>query len=347
MVYVSTLSVGTASRQAVMAAQSQLTTVEKELTSGTLADPGVTLGAQSGTLVSLSAQQNRLQTLTDTNALATTRLTATTSALDTLRTTAQSFLSTLTSASATGGSSSLADAAQTNLAALTSALNTSVSGQYIFGGINSGEKPMTDYVQSPPSANKQAVDTAFVASFGVSQTSTNASQISGTDLQSFLQGPFADLFGSASYGANWSSASDSPITSRISTTQSAQTSVSANEEPFRQLAQAYTTIAEFAGGNLSSDASQAAIASATTLINSALSGLTNVEAGVGITQSSISTANDSMSAQISLLSAQAGDLDGVDAYALSTKVSSLQTQIQASYELTAQLSSMSLAQYLV
>ena len=41
-----------------------------------------------------------------------------------------------------------------------------------------------------------------------------------------------------------------------------------------------------------------------------------------------------------------GRLDGVDAYALSTQVSSLQTQIQASYELTAQLQQMSLVNYL-
>lgn len=90
MVYISSLSLASISRQSTMQAQSDLADVQKELSSGTLADAGLTLGSRSGRLVDFSVAQNKLQTLTDTNALATTRLSATTSALDTLRTAATS-----------------------------------------------------------------------------------------------------------------------------------------------------------------------------------------------------------------------------------------------------------------
>ena len=346
MVYISSPSIATSSRLSLMQAQSDLATTQKELTSNALADPGLALGGRSARLVSLSVQQNRLQTITDTNSVATTRLTATNAALDTLRTAATSFLSTLTTASTAGGSSSLASGAKSALSALTGALNTSVGGDYIFAGINTDTQPSTAYVQSPASANKQAVDTAFSATFGTSQNSAAAASISGAAMQSFLDGPFASLFSAGAYGTTWSSASDQVITSQISAGETAQTSVGANQEPFRQLAQAYAMVTEFGGGTLSADATKAAVASASALVTKAISGLTNVQAGVGITQSSIATANDSMAAQITLLSTQSGDLDGVDTYALSVKLSSLQTQIQASYELTSKLQQMSLVNFL-
>jgi flagellar hook-associated protein 3 FlgL len=345
MIYISSPSISTASRQSIMQAQSALAKAQSELTSGTLADPGLSLGSGAGQLVTLSTEQNKLQTLTTTNGIASTRLTATTSALDALRTTASAFLTTLTTSGSTG-TSSLASTAQSNLAALTSTLNTAVSGQYIFGGINADTQPMTAYTDSPASANKQAVDGAFSTAFGTSQTSAGASAISGTDLQSFLDTQFASLFGASSFSGSWSTASDTVISSQIAPNQTAQTSVSANAESFRQLAQAYTTIKEFSSGTLSSGATQAAISSATSLISKALAGLTNMEAGVGVTQSAISSANESMSTQISLLSTRSSGLDGVDSYALSTQISNLQTQIRASYELTAQMQQMSLAMYL-
>ena len=165
-------------------------------------------------------------------------------------------------------------------------------------------------------------------------------------MQSFLGSSFSSLFSSASYKGTWSSASDQVQTSQISTTEAVDSSVSANASAFRQLAQAYTMVGEFTGSTMSSDAKQAVLTSAAALVTSALSGITNVEASVGAAQNSVSTANDSMATQLTLLQTQSSDLDGVDSYALTTKVSALQTQIQASYELTAKLQQMSLVNYL-
>lgn len=343
--YISSPSLATANRQSILQAQSALAKAQSELTSGTLADPGLSLGSGAGQLVTLSSEQNKLQTLTTTNGIATARLTATSSALDALRTTATAFLTSLTTSNSTG-TATLADTAQSNLSALTSTLSTTVSGAYIFGGINTDAQPLAGYSASPPSASKQAVDAAFSSAFGTAQTSAGASAIGGAALQSFLDTQFASLFSGSSWSSNWSSASNSTVTSQIAPGQSIQTSVSANAEPIRQLAQAYTIVKEFSSGTLSDDAKQAAISTATSLVSKAIAGLTNLGAGVGVTQSAISTANDSMATQISLLSTRSSDLDGVDAYALSTKISGLQTQLQASYELTAQMQQMSLAAYI-
>ena len=168
-------------------------------------------------------------------------------------------------------------------------------------------------------------------------------------MQGFLATQFAPLFSSANYTNTWSSASSQAITSRIAPEQSVTTSVSANSSAFQKLAQAYTMVSEFGGAPLNADANQAAMQTATGLVSSAITDLVTLQAGVGVAQSDVSTANDTMSAQIDLLTTQAGtlsQLSDTESYDISNQVTTLQTQIQASYEVTAKLQQMSLASYL-
>ena len=173
-------------------------------------------------------------------------------------------------------------------------------------------------------------------------------------MQGYLDGAFAGLFGPAAYAGTWSSAtpaapagSPPPVpTARISATETVATSVSANATPFRQLAQAYTMVKEFGGSNFGPDARQAVIASATKLVSAAMAGLTDAEAGIGQSQAAVSAADDRMGAQIDYLSKRSDDLVGVDPAALATQIAGLQTQIQASYAVTARLQQLSLVNYL-
>lgn len=345
MTSISTAALTAAPRLTVMQAQAALSKAQVELSSGSFADIGLGLGGDTGTYVSLAAQQGRLQSITASNSTTSATLTAATTALDALRTTASSFLSSLTQASSPGGvSGTLLATAGTNLDALTATLNTTVGGSALFGGINSAVAPMAAYTAT--SAAKAQVDASFSTAFGTPQGSSAAGSISGTAMQSYLDGAFSSLFGSANYKATWSSASDTVATAQVSATETVATSVSANADAFRQLAQAYTMVKEFGGANLGSDAGQAVIASASKLVSSALSGLTDAQAGIGLSQTTVSGADDRMASQISYLSTQAQAMVAVDPAALSTRISGLQTQIQASYEITSQLQQLSLVNYL-
>ncbi len=346
MTSISSYALTTAPRQTVSQAQAALSKAQVELSSGKLADIGLGLGGATGGYISLNAQQSRLQAIKDSNSTTTTTLTTANSVLDSLRTTATSFLASLTQSSGTGSvAGTLVATATANLASLTSSLNTSVDGTAIFGGINSGVAPMTAYTAG--SAAKTQVDQSFATAFpGLSQSSTSASTISGADMKTYLDGAFAGLFSSSTYAGTWSAASDTPPTAQISTTETIQTSVSANSDAFRQLAQAYTMVQEFGGSNFSSDAGQAVIARATSLVTSAMTGLTDAQAGIGLSQTAVSNANDRMTSQIDYLSTQSSALVEVDPSVLSTRISGLQTQIQASYEITSQLQQLSLVNYL-
>ena len=346
MTSISSYALAASPRLVVAQAQAALSKAQVELSSGgRLADIGLGLGSTTGTYLSLNAQQSRLQAIQSSNATTAATLTASTTALDTLRITASSFLTSLTQASSSGtAAGTLVTTAASNLDTLTSTLNTTVSGQAIFAGIDSDVQPMTAYTSG--SAPKAAVDGSFSTAFGTTPDSPSASTISGSDMQAYLQGAFADLFSASNYQGTWSSASDTVPTAQISTTETVATSVSANAEPLRQLAQAYTMVKAFGGTNFGSAAGQAVISAATQLVSSAVAGLTAAQAGIGLSQSAVSAANDRMTTQVNYLSTQSSAMVDVDVSTLSTQISGLQTQIQASYEVTSQLQQLSLVNYL-
>jgi flagellar hook-associated protein 3 FlgL len=232
------------------------------------------------------------------------------------------------------------------LQSLISTTNTTSNSQYVFAGINSRVAPMADYFSSTPSAAKTAIDAAFQTAFGCLPTDPAASSITAAQMQTFLSGPFAAQFSGANWTANWSSASSVNASGQIAPGETIDTSTNANQPGFQQLAEGYAMLGEFGGSQLSSTAQQAVASAATPLITQGLSSITSTEAGVGASLQRVSDATTSMSSQTSILQTQIGNLDNVDTSAVATQLTTLSTQLQVAYELTAQLQKMTLAQYL-
>jgi len=224
--------------------------------------------------------------------------------------------------------------------------NSTANGQYVFGGDTTGVAPIADYFSSTTSAAKSDIDAAFQSAFGFAPTSASASTISASDMQTFLSGAFANLFSGASWTTDWSSASNTDVTTQIAPGESATTSTNANQPGFQQLAEGYAMLAEFGGSSLSSATQQTVVTAATSLINQGISSLTTTEATLGVSQTRVTDANTSMSSQLTILQTQIGNLDNVDSQKIATQLSSLQTQLETAYQLTAQLQKMNLAQYL-
>ncbi|HUI21607.1 MAG TPA: flagellar hook-associated family protein [Methylocella sp.] len=344
--YISTQSISSAMRQSILQMQSELATSETELSTGDYADVGQTLGVQAGEDISLQNQVSYLQTVTNTNQTVSTRLGTTQTALASLQTIAQNLLnSVIENTGSTSNAGVIQATGQNDLQNLISTLNSSANGDYIFGGTNTGQQPITDYY-GPSAPNKSAVDSAFLATFGFSQTNAGVATISGANMQSFLDNQFAPLFQGTNWTSDWSAASSQALTNQISGTQTATTSVSANNTAFQQLAQAYTMLADLGTQSLSSSAYEAVTSTAQTLLSSAISNLTQLQANVGLVQSDVSSATNQMSLQMNILSTQVSNLESVNPYEVSTRITDLQTQIETSYSLTSQLQQLSLVKYL-
>jgi len=344
---VSTQYLGTAMLPAVTQAQSQLTTLEVESSTGQYADLGLQLGSQSGYELSLKNEYDQMQTLTTDNAIATTNLSAAQAALDSIRSGAQSALTSLTAMTAVSDdASTLQTLGSTSLQALIGSTNAASGQQFVFGGINSSAAPLTSYFSTPPSSAQTAVDQAFQTTFGFPPSSPLASSITTTALQSFLDGPFAAQFSGANWSSNWSSASSTNTTAEIAPGETITTSSNANQPGFQQLAQAYTMLNEFGGSALSQSAQQVLVTTAASLVTQGVSSMTTTEAEVGASLGQVTQANAAMSSQMTILQTQVGNLDDVDANSVATQLNTLTTQIETAYQITAKLQELSLAQYL-
>jgi flagellar hook-associated protein 3 FlgL len=205
---------------------------------------------------------------------------------------------------------------------------------------------MADYYSTPTSAAKTAIDQAFQTTFGFLPSDPQAANISASDMQSFLSGPFAALFQGASWSADWSSASSVNASAAIAPGQTVTTSTNANQPGFQQLAQAYAMLSEFGGSALSGDAKQTVATAAASLVAVGIDSMINVQAELGSTQNAVTSANNSMNSQLTILQGQISNLDNVNAAATAARISSLTNQIQMAYELTARLQQLNLAQYL-
>ncbi|HEY1454637.1 MAG TPA: flagellar hook-associated family protein [Roseiarcus sp.] len=333
--------------QPVMQAQSSLTTAMTEESTGQYADLGLQLGEQSGYELSLREQVGLLQTLTSNNSLVSTSLSTAQSALSAISSSAQTTLNDLaTWTPGADSGASLQNMGQSALQSLIASANATSGDQYVFGGINSAVAPMADYYATPASAAKAAVDQAFQTAFGVLPNDPAAASISASAMQSFLSGPFAALFEGAGWSADWSQASSANTSAEIAPGQTVTTSTNANQPGFQELAQAYAMLSEFGGSQLSSAAKEAVASAASSLVSQGIDSMTNIQAALGSTQSAVTSANSSMSSQLTIVQQQVGSLDDVNAITTAAQINSLTNQIQMAYELTSRLQGLNLAQYL-
>jgi flagellar hook-associated protein 3 FlgL len=297
--------------------------------------------------VSLRQDLDRLNTFKDTNAIATTRLKQTQTALEGIADLAQEFISTLVGARASAASAEVAVAdARTKLIALTSAMNNAANGAFLFAGINTDVKPFADYFETPTPANRAAVATEFTSAFGLAQGDPGTELITSTDMTAFLNGPYSALFDSANWTSTWSSASDRNITSRINNNELIETSANANTSGIRLLASAYTMVADLGAETLSQDAFQAIVDKAIAVTGEAIGDLTQLRAALGTSEERIDTSNNRMSLQITIMTEHVNLLEGVDPFEASSRVNALLTQVETAYALTARLQRLSLINYL-
>lgn len=345
--HISTSSVSVASRLSLMNLQNKLQVAQEEMATSRLADVGLTLGFRTGETVSMRQEVTRLQTITDTNGIAKSRLDTSDVALKGIADSSQTFLGNLFLAR-NGGitGDALAGVARDALASFTDAANTTFNGTYLFSGINTDVKPITPYYTTPPSAAQTAVGDAFYSAFGMSQDDPNVANITADDMKTFLDGAFSDLFNSTQWNTMWSGASDQNLRSRISTSEVLDTSTNANTTAFKNMVQAYTMVADLGAKNLNADAYQAVLDKAIEIINKAQTDMTRVRTEVGAAQARIGSANDRMAIQINVLNLNVGSLEGVDPAEVSTRVSSLLSQMETAYAVTARIQRLSILNYI-
>ncbi|MDP3895215.1 MAG: flagellar hook-associated family protein [Mesorhizobium sp.] len=343
--YVSSQAITQALRYSMSRMQSELVVAQKEVATGRVADPGLTLGARTGQSVSLARDVARLAVLADSNALVASRLSSTQDALSQLSDRAEELRATLTAAVSGSSGPAVARAdAKAMMETLTAILNTSINGEHLFAGTNTDVQPLADFAD-PASPNRVAFDQAFLTTFGFSQDDPAAAGITPAAMESFLTNVVEPQFLGSGWTTNWSSATDDPIVSRIALNETAQTSVSANISGVRKLAMA-AAITSLVGGTLNSGATASIVSRALALVAEGIAEISDQKAKTGLAENRVANATARITMQGDIFESTIQDMEGVDPYEASTRVSALITQIETSYTLTARIQGLSLLRFL-
>ncbi|GEO85239.1 MULTISPECIES: flagellar hook-associated family protein [Alphaproteobacteria] len=348
---ISNLSIQTSMRLTIRQAQNELIVAQQEVSTGVFSDIGAELGGATSTVVDLTRDGLRLQSIKDTNAIATQRLEASQEALGQMATAADQMNTALIALSGTSNASNLKTAIQTisnSLDTFTSMANTSLGGEYLFAGINTDVQPLTEYTDT--SAAKSAFDAEFLSYFGFNQSDSQTANIaaSGTapSMEDFLTNVVEPMYTGTNWTTDWSNATDEVMTSRISQSETVDTSASANSDGMRHFALAAVVAKELLALDLS-DASRVVVTKkAIEYTGVATTGINDTRTTLGLSQNRIEKASDSLQVQIDIIDTTLASKTEVDAYDASTRVNNLLSLVEASYTLTAKIQALSLVNYL-
>lgn len=344
--FISSLSLNNAPRAALPRLQSELAKASKELTTGQRADAGLDLGVGIGESVTLHAEQASLQSLIDGNASTAATLDRTQAALDDIRSQADGMQQAMIGLSQSGGAATtLVQKSRDALDALTSTLNLSDGRRYLFGGVNSGARPMTALADGPGAAIASAFATRFGLDPANPQADPKVADISAADMADFIDTTFAGFFDDAGWSANWSDASSQNRSAAISSNERIETGTNANAPAMRKLAMAYAMVTTLGTAGLKGDAQDTVLSRARTLIGTAVGGVTDMSTRIGTAQNRIEASDTLMRAALDGGSRRLNALEAVDPAAAKTRLDTLTTQIEMSYSLTTRILKLSIMDY--
>lgn len=346
--FVSNQAMQNAMRLTIGRAQNEVQKLQTEVVTGRFADIGLALGARASSSVTLNQNVTQLKTIRDSNSLVTLRLSASQASLQLMSASAQQMLEAFIAANGADDANRLLIAQrdiETALGSFTVAANTSSNGEYLFGGINTNLQPLDDYLKAGSPA-KAAFDTMFLTEFGFAQNDPQAANITIAQMDNFIANILEPAFTGGGWNANWSSASDTNISSRITRSEVVESSTNANSIGMRNFALAAVIGVELLNSPISSEVRAAVNATAIEIAGAAVTGIDNERSMLGVSENRVTKATTALESQIRIITLHLGDMEGVDGYEASTRMKSLLAQVETSYTLTARIQQMSLVNYL-
>lgn len=346
--FVSSLAIQNAMRLTIQRGQQEVQKLQKEVVTGRYADIGIALGARASRSISLHREVTRLEALLDSNSIVTQRLSASQASLTLMSDNAQLMMEAFITATDADDKLRL-DVAKRDVAnaldAFTAAANTSFNGEYLFSGVKTDTRPLDDY-ESATSTAKAAFDAAFLGHFGFAKTDPAVSGITAAQMDDFLTNTLEPMFTGSDWNTDWSAASDTNVTSRISRNELVESTTNANTQGMRKFALAAVMGLELLGLPIASDVRSLVNTRAIQHAGEAVTGIDAARSRLGVSESRVENANTAIEAQVQIVQLHIGDLEGVDAYEASTRMNSLLAQVEASYQLTARIQQMSLMNFL-
>jgi flagellin-like hook-associated protein FlgL len=327
--------------------QAQLARATAEMSSGRKSDPAGTMGVGASLLYRLHDDIQQGGAIKNSTSLAGERMktmqTAMTSVADIFKDVSAQILQA--DALKQQSYNALATDTPDLLSSIGDLLNTDFQGQKIFGGTDSGSRPLNN-LAGLPAQIQSMLDAAVSANGGKALDADGVAGLMDT-IEDAFAGP-GSAFYSLYYGSSSSTGDNMPNMVRIGEGQTLSYDVRADNAAFRDAfkALAMTSLLGNGGDKLPEDAKVALAGRAGELMRGAQEGLTTLAGTLGTKQARLERVGEIQSRAVDTATAQINDLESADYYTLSDQISTMQIQLQATYSITAQLSKLSLVNYL-
>lgn len=335
----------------------RLSEAATEASTGMKSDVFRALGLRASEALALRSSMARNETFIASNEILANRLDLTALTLRQTRDTAQDFLNLAVSniSEPTQSAVELQRAAQMALDRLTGQINTTFRGVPLFAGTDSAQPPLQPWDKAHPVtglAPRDVLAATIGAGIGDSVDATEKAA------------RFADIFASAAthlpeverfentffHGTPRFAADGTPgarVTARIDESTVIAHGVQANDPAFTDLLRGLSMLATTDATDIADpEAYRVWVGAAIDAISGGISGLIEVESRLGSQQQTINQALSMQRDRHTLFNSQVLTLEGVDPYEAATRLTQLQTQLEATYAVTARLSRLSFLNFM-
>lgn len=330
----------------------RLEIANQELSTGFKSDLYADLRTRSAESLSLRASMDRNENFVTSNKMLNDRMSATAGALKSIRGAAQEFLDLAVSNRVMASStvSEMQTAARASLELLTGQANTAFQGTSLFSGVDSEAEPINPWGDINGTTSPKALMASIVGT-GISSTADAQAKIAAVnavfDDTAAAGSRFEDVFFNGTPRLDANGQPSPRVTALIDENVALEYGVQANDTAFRDLLKGLAMILSADPAQISDKgAYETWVKTAVDSVSSGIDGLLDTETRIGTQQNVVTQAMTTQDARVNLYRSKVLDLEGVDPYEASTRVMQLQTQLQATYEISSRMAKLSFLNFL-
>ncbi len=347
--YISTLASHLQLNSSIRSLQSQLMDAQKEMSTGRKADLVAALRDRAAEDVDLRNALNDVIEFKGTADVVAARMDTMQAALGGVRDIADQMRSAALTARDSVSRRYLQEAASTALDRINSFLNAQVAGRTLFSGIQADLAPMqarTAVNGASGLSPQQAVNQAIANLGPITDAASALAVANGPD---GIGSIFDDSNGNTNlrYSTTfYNGAAAGTVTARLDRGYEIDYSLRADDPAFRELQQGLYMLASVPSGSVPDDAFAAWQDEAVKHIDAGFQGVIDASAELGYKQSVVSDALTRHDATIAQLNNQVANLEAADPFQTSLRLSQLQTQLEATFSITARMNELTLTKFL-
>jgi flagellar hook-associated protein 3 FlgL len=228
------------------------------------------------------------------------------------------------------------------LGTLTDITSTTFGGVYVFGGTRTDRNPMGSDTGPSVRGGVAQLEVAFATAFGFGLDDPQVAGITAAEMTTYVDAQVAYGLLTSTWRSTWSQASETSTRVRVGPESTAETTVTADAVPIRQVTLGLALLATSSLDTLSDDTVGIVVDRARKLMNDGLTGLAGMEESLASSTKILADTIDQQLVERRSLASALSDIEGVDAAEVSVRASDQLRHLEVAYTILGRLARLSL-----